>query len=166
MGTDFVLQVKCTIFWLNIRLRVYLDLHVPDFPKSNSKYFFFILALFSLKHPILEAFLLKTPKSCKKQFGPKKVENIVKNKFVIWVWKSFNSWAAQNNYLKKKHCIQKLYIAVKHLDPCFLTTFCKKQVLRGTFGEIWRIQIQIYPKTYVGLKYGACNLQTKSVPID
>ena len=30
--------------------------------------------------------------------------------------------------------------------------FCKNQVLRGTFGEIWRIQIQIYPKTYVELK--------------
>ena len=36
--------------------------------------------------------------------------------------------------------------------------FCKKQVLRGTFEEILRIQIQIYPKTYVELKYGACYL--------
>ena len=60
-----------------------------------------------------------------------------------------------------KHCIRKLYIAVKHLDPCFLTTFCKKQVLRGTFGEIWRIQIQMYPKTYVELKYGACYLKNE-----
>ena len=33
--------------------------------------------------------------------------------------------------------------------------FSKKLVLRGTFGEIWRIQIQMYPKTYVELKYGA-----------
>ena len=39
--------------------------------------------------------------------------------------------------------------------------FFKKQVLRGTFGEIWRIQIQIYPKTYFELKYGACNLKNK-----
>ena len=39
--------------------------------------------------------------------------------------------------------------------------FCKKQVLRGTFGEIWRIQIQIYPKTYVELKYGTCYLKNK-----
>ena len=39
--------------------------------------------------------------------------------------------------------------------------FCKKQVLRGTFGEIWRIQIKMYPKTYVELKYGACNLKNK-----
>ena len=37
--------------------------------------------------------------------------------------------------------------------------FCKKQVLRGTFGEIWRIQIQIYLETYVELKYGACYLK-------
>ena len=37
--------------------------------------------------------------------------------------------------------------------------FCKNPVLRGTFGEIWPIQIQIYPKTYVELKYGACCLK-------
>ena len=36
--------------------------------------------------------------------------------------------------------------------------FCKKQVQRGTFGEIWCIQIQIYHKTLVELKYGACYL--------
>ena len=59
------------------------------------------------------------------------------------------------------YSFQKWYIAVKHLDPCFLTTFCKKQVLRGTFGEIWRIQIQMYPKTYVELKYGACYLKNE-----
>ena len=39
--------------------------------------------------------------------------------------------------------------------------FSKKQVLRGTFGEIWRIQIQMYPKTYVELKYGAYYLKNK-----
>ena len=33
--------------------------------------------------------------------------------------------------------------------------FGKKQVLRGTFGEIWRIQIQIYPQTSIEPKYGA-----------
>ena len=38
MYTDFVLQVKCTIFWLNSGLMVYLDLYAPDFPKSTSKY--------------------------------------------------------------------------------------------------------------------------------
>jgi hypothetical protein len=36
--------------------------------------------------------------------------------------------------------------------------FDKKQALRGTFGEIWCIQIQFYPKLYVELKYGACIL--------
>ena len=39
--------------------------------------------------------------------------------------------------------------------------FGKKQLLRGTFGEIWSIQIQIYLKTYVELKYGACYLKSK-----
>ena len=39
--------------------------------------------------------------------------------------------------------------------------FGKKQVLRGTFGEMWRIQIQIYLKTYVELIFGACYLKNK-----
>ena len=39
MCTDFVLQVKFTIFWLNRGLRVYLDLYASDFPKSTSQYF-------------------------------------------------------------------------------------------------------------------------------
>ena len=39
--------------------------------------------------------------------------------------------------------------------------FCKKHIIRGTFGEIWRIQIQIYLKTYVDLKYGACYLKNE-----
>ena len=39
--------------------------------------------------------------------------------------------------------------------------FSKKQVFRGTFGEIWRIQIKMYPKTYVELKNGACYLKNK-----
>ena len=36
--------------------------------------------------------------------------------------------------------------------------FGKKQVLRGTFGEIWRIQIQIGSQTSIEPKYGAFNL--------
>ena len=40
LDTDIVHQVKCTIFWLNIGLGVYLDLYVPDFSKSTSKSFF------------------------------------------------------------------------------------------------------------------------------
>ena len=39
MGTDLVLPVKCTIFWLNCGLRVYFDLYAPDFPKSTTNYF-------------------------------------------------------------------------------------------------------------------------------
>ena len=61
----------------------------------------------------------------------------------------------------KINYIQKLYIAVKHLDPCFLTAFVKNQVLRGTFGNIWHIQIQMYPKTDVEFKCCACNLKRK-----
>ena len=79
-----------------------MDLHVPDVPKKYLKYFFFyILVLFSLKHPLLKAFLLiKTPKTCINQFWPKKNIKLSKNKFFIRVWKSLNDLVAQNNYEK------------------------------------------------------------------
>ena len=37
----------------------------------------------------------------------------------------------------------------------------KIQVLRGNFGEIWRIQIQIYPQTSIEPKYGEFYLKNK-----
>ena len=40
MDPDFVVHVKCTIFWLNGGLRVSLDLFARDFPKSSSQYLF------------------------------------------------------------------------------------------------------------------------------
>ena len=40
--------------------------------------------------------------------------------------------------------------------------FGKNQVLRSTFGEIWRIQIQMYPQSSFEPKYGAFNLKKKS----
>ena len=41
MGTDFIFQVKCTMFWIKRGLRVHLDLYAPDFPKCTSKYLLF-----------------------------------------------------------------------------------------------------------------------------
>ena len=89
------------------------------------------------------------------------MENIVKTTFVLWVWKSLNDWAAQNNYLKKNIASKKLYIAVKHLDPCFLPTFVKTRYLEEHLEKVWRIQVQMYPKAYVELKYGACYMKNK-----
>ena len=43
---------------------------------------------------------------------------------------SFNRKAAQKKSFSK-HCIQKLNNAVKHLDPCFLTTLVK-----GKYSEV------------------------------
>ena len=57
---DFVVQVKYTIFWLTLGLRVYLDFYAPELPKSTSKYFL-SSDLFGTKHPILEAFLVHKP---------------------------------------------------------------------------------------------------------
>ena len=39
--------------------------------------------------------------------------------------------------------------------------FGKLQVLRDNFGEIWRIQIQIYPQTSIEPKYGEFYLNNK-----
>ena len=48
-----------------------------------------------------------------------------------------------------------------NLDPCFLTTLGKIQVLRDNFGEIWRIQIQMYPQTSFEPIYGEFYLKNK-----
>ena len=50
---------------------------------------------------------------------------------------------------------------MKHLDPCFLTSFVKKKVLIGTFVEIWRRKIQMYPQTSIKPKYVAFYLKNK-----
>ena len=52
---------------------VYLDLYVPDFPKSTSKYFL-QPSTFSLKHPISMAILVKNHQIMKKNtFGNSKI---------------------------------------------------------------------------------------------
>ena len=59
----------------------------------------------------------------------------------------------------KKHCIRKhCYEAPRSMLSNY---FNKKQVFRGTFGDIWRIQIQFYPKPYVELEYGGCILKNE-----
>ena len=73
----------------------------------------------------------------------------------------------ENNYIIEQLgiIIKKNKLQTKIIHCCeaprsmFSNYFSKKQVLRGTFWEIWRIQIQIYPKTDVELKYGAYNLK-------
>ena len=60
MGPDFVVQVKCTIFWLNRGLRIYLNFVMAYFPKSTSKYLFGLSTFFfSTKHSTLEAVWFK-----------------------------------------------------------------------------------------------------------
>ena len=94
----------------------------------------------------------------KTYLGHNKKWNQVNNIFIKWVRKNMNDWAAQNKSFKK-YDFQKFYIAVKHLDLYFLTF--KKKVLMCTFREMWCIQIQMYPKTFIEPKYGAFNLRNK-----
>ena len=75
-------------------------------------------------------------------------------------WKK-HFWQQQN----RKTSSSKLFF-LKTLNPQ-ITHWCeaprsmlsnyfgKRQVLRGTFGEIWSIQIQIYPQTSFEPRYGA-----------
>ena len=127
---------------------------------------FYILVLFSSKHPILEAFFVKrTPKLFKKKFWPKKMENLVKNTFTIWVWTSLNDWAAQNNSFKKQ-CIRKCYIAVKHLDPCFLTTLVKSKYLEVLLGKSDAYKSKCTLKTLLSQNMVHLTWKTKSVHMD
>ena len=59
-----------------------------------------------------------------------------------------------------KHCIQNDKWC-ETFRSMLSNYFCKKQVLRATFGEIWCIQIKIYPKHDIELKYGECHLKNK-----
>ena len=52
---------------------------------------------------------------------------------------------------KRTHC----YEAPRSM---LINYFGKNQVFRGTFGEIWRIQIKMYPQTSIEPKYGGFNL--------
>ena len=74
--------------------------------------------------------------------------------------KKLHGSASQNNYLKTVHT--KMINCCEAPRSMLSNYFCKKQVLRGTIlGEIWRIQIQIYPRIDVKFKYGASNLKNK-----
>ena len=83
MGTDFFLQVKGTIFWLNKGLRVYLDLYVSDFPKSTSQYFLHP-STFKSQTPYFGGFFGKRNHlNHVKYILAKKEESFVKNTFKI-----------------------------------------------------------------------------------
>ena len=61
----------------------------------------------------------------------------------------------------KKHCFKKLYIAVKHLDLCFLATFIKSRCLEVLLEKSGAYKSKFTQKIYVDLKYGACNLKNE-----
>ena len=150
---------KCSIWWL--MLRVYLDLYAPDLPLST----FYILVLFSPKHPIVEAFLVeKTPTSYKINFGQTNL-NLGKNTFKMWVWKSLNDWSVQNKSLRK-HCIQKLHIAVKHLYPCYLTNLIKIKYLEVRLGQSGAYKPKCTLKTLLSQNIVHVTWRTNSVLMD
>ena len=59
MDTDLVVVVKCTIFWLNRGLRVYLDLFALNFQKSKCKYLFCTKVVQKYGCVILDSLCLK-----------------------------------------------------------------------------------------------------------
>ena len=64
-----------------------------------------------------------------------------------------NDEADQNNS-SKKQSTQKVQSAMKHLNPCFLTTSVQNNDLKVPFCKIRCIQIQIYPQTFLEPKHG------------
>ena len=70
-----------------------------------------------------------------------------------------NNLAAQNISLKTLH--PKITHCCEAPIPMLYYYFDKKQVPRGTFGEIW--QIKMYPQTYIEPNYGAFNLKNKVI---
>ena len=71
-------------------------------------------------------------------------------------FKWLSSW--ELSFLKTLHL--KMIHCCEAPRSMLFNLVCKKQVLRGTIWEIWCIQIQMYPKSYVEVKKnGACNLR-------
>ena len=68
------------------------------------------------------------------------------------------TWLSSSEYLFKKILHPEMMHCCEAARSMLSNYFCEKQVLKGTFGEIWGIQIQMFPKTDVELKYGASNL--------
>ena len=69
------------------------------------------------------------------------------------MWNNLNDWAAQNNSIFKTFNLQITHCCEAPIYKLF-NYFGKKQVFRGTFGEIWRIKIKIYPQTSIEPKVG------------
>ena len=91
------------------------------------------ICTFSLKHPIVKAFLVtKPPKLCKIDFVPKNGK--LRQKIQMWAWKSLNDWSVQNKSLRK-HCIRKWHIAVKKPIYMLSNYFDKKKYLEVLLGQ-------------------------------
>ena len=83
----------------------------------------------------------------------------IKNTVVIWVWTSLHDWPAKKNQFLN-HFIWKWYIAVKHLHPCFLTTFVKSKYLEILLGKSGESKSKCTLKAMWSFKKnGACNLK-------
>ena len=133
MDPDFVLHVKCTIFWLNRGLRVYFDLHPPDFPKSTSKYLVGLITFLVQNIQFWRRLWFNNHSNNGKHiFEEKKVNFCQQYVDIISLEKC--EWLRRSEYFIKNHCIAKVSLAVKHLRPYFLTIYkCTKQGLRSTF---------------------------------
>ena len=70
----------------------------------------------------------------------------------VWMMKQLKIILFKILHPKMIHCCE----APRYMLPNY---FVKKQVLRCTFGDIWRIQIQMYLLTSFKPKYGAFNLK-------
>ena len=143
-GTDFVCQVKCTIFWLKRGLNVHLNLFLPDFSKSTFEYLLFTKVIrkhgsrrFTAINFLLDAmFLNRIILSC-----------LIFETFATWYYKCFCLFRFSIIFWPKWffHDLSDFLTQNACKIKCFgLKSTRLQKVLRGTFWKVRHIHIQIY----------------------
>ena len=73
---------------------------------------------------------------------------------------------SSSEYFLKKHCIQKGYIAVKHLDPCIITTLVKSKFSEVLLEISGAYKSKCTFKPLLSQKVVHLTWKTKSVPMN
>ena len=155
MSTEFVLQTKCTIFWIKRVLREYLGLCAPDCHKSISKYLIFTKVVKKHGYRCFTA-MCHFRMQCffKEFFWAAQSFKLFQTHMLSVLLSSSEKFFKKTLHPKMTHCCE----APRSMLSYY---FSIKKVLKGAFGEIWLIQIQMYHQTSIEPKYGAFNLKNK-----
>ena len=133
MDPDFVVHIQCTIFKFNRGFEGIFKFECARFSKNYFSVPFLALVHVKYKKPSLEAFLVQNhSNNVKPIVATTKKNHFGINTLIMLVWKF--SLIKQLRIVLQKHCIQKVHIALKHLNPCFLTNSVQNKY-RYFFGK-------------------------------